>query len=169
MVLVSEVDCVSVSLSCQCSIEWFHFACVGLTTKPRGKWYVPQFWSCLLLFRVLPLQFGKRTPLLYVLDSIINLFSPCHYPPSLSICRYCPRCSQERKKKWVPWSEKRWREKEKKQTQKEMGKWRKRGPVPSAYTNIELLSALFGVCLHGLCSLLPPLGRASRGVVTVVA
>lgn len=22
----------------QCSIEWFHFACVGLTTKPRGKW-----------------------------------------------------------------------------------------------------------------------------------
>ena len=20
-----------------CSIEWFHFACVGLTTKPRGK------------------------------------------------------------------------------------------------------------------------------------
>lgn len=23
----------------QCSIEWFHFACVGLTTKPRGKWY----------------------------------------------------------------------------------------------------------------------------------
>ena len=110
MVLVSEVDCVSVSLSCQCSIEWFHFACVGLTTKPRGKWYVPQFWSCLLLFRVLPLQFGKRTPLLYVLDSIINLFSPCHYPPSLSICRYCPRCSQERKKKWVPWSEKRWRE-----------------------------------------------------------
>ncbi|RXM36741.1 Inhibitor of growth protein 4 [Acipenser ruthenus] len=21
-----------------CSIEWFHFACVGLTTKPRGKW-----------------------------------------------------------------------------------------------------------------------------------
>ncbi|KAG7217001.1 hypothetical protein INR49_001655 [Caranx melampygus] len=24
-----------------CSIEWFHFACVGLTTKPRGKW-----WCC---------------------------------------------------------------------------------------------------------------------------
>ncbi|KAI2653037.1 Inhibitor of growth protein 4 [Labeo rohita] len=23
-----------------CSIEWFHFACVGLTTKPRGKWLV---------------------------------------------------------------------------------------------------------------------------------
>uniref|UniRef100_A0A2I3SGU7 Inhibitor of growth family member 4 n=1 Tax=Pan troglodytes TaxID=9598 RepID=A0A2I3SGU7_PANTR len=22
----------------KCSIEWFHFACVGLTTKPRGKW-----------------------------------------------------------------------------------------------------------------------------------
>ncbi|KAG5675608.1 hypothetical protein PVAND_005499 [Polypedilum vanderplanki] len=22
-----------------CPIEWFHFACVGLTTKPKGKWY----------------------------------------------------------------------------------------------------------------------------------
>lgn len=22
-----------------CLIEWFHFQCVGLTTKPRGKWY----------------------------------------------------------------------------------------------------------------------------------
>jgi len=22
-----------------CAIEWFHFQCVGLTTKPRGKWY----------------------------------------------------------------------------------------------------------------------------------
>lgn len=26
----------------QCSIEWFHFACVGLTTKPRGKWWEAQ-------------------------------------------------------------------------------------------------------------------------------
>ncbi|XP_064361502.1 inhibitor of growth protein 4 isoform X2 [Dromaius novaehollandiae] len=25
-----------------CSIEWFHFACVGLTTKPRGKWFCPR-------------------------------------------------------------------------------------------------------------------------------
>lgn len=24
-----------------CPIEWFHFACVGLTTKPKGKWYCP--------------------------------------------------------------------------------------------------------------------------------
>lgn len=31
----SLTDC---SLFQQCSIEWFHFACVGLTTKPRGKW-----------------------------------------------------------------------------------------------------------------------------------
>lgn len=22
-----------------CPIEWFHFACVGLATKPKGKWY----------------------------------------------------------------------------------------------------------------------------------
>lgn len=22
-----------------CPIEWFHFTCVGLTTKPKGKWY----------------------------------------------------------------------------------------------------------------------------------
>ncbi|KAM8922201.1 LOW QUALITY PROTEIN: inhibitor of growth protein 4-like [Lycaon pictus] len=25
-----------------CSIEWFHFACVGLTTKPWGKWFCPR-------------------------------------------------------------------------------------------------------------------------------
>ena len=23
----------------QCSIEWFHFDCVGLTRKPRGEWF----------------------------------------------------------------------------------------------------------------------------------
>ena len=22
----------------QCPIEWFHFQCVGLTSKPKGKW-----------------------------------------------------------------------------------------------------------------------------------
>ncbi|XP_019858726.1 PREDICTED: inhibitor of growth protein 4-like [Amphimedon queenslandica] len=26
----------------ECSIEWFHFVCVGLTSKPKGKWYCPQ-------------------------------------------------------------------------------------------------------------------------------
>lgn len=26
----------------QCPIEWFHFVCVNLTTKPKGKWYCPQ-------------------------------------------------------------------------------------------------------------------------------
>ncbi|RXG69040.1 Inhibitor of growth protein 4 [Armadillidium vulgare] len=25
-----------------CPIEWFHFACVGLTTKPKGRWYCPK-------------------------------------------------------------------------------------------------------------------------------
>lgn len=25
-----------------CPIEWFHFACVSLTTKPKGKWYCPK-------------------------------------------------------------------------------------------------------------------------------
>ncbi|XP_011494864.1 PREDICTED: inhibitor of growth protein 5 isoform X1 [Ceratosolen solmsi marchali] len=25
-----------------CGIEWFHFACVGLTTKPKGKWFCPK-------------------------------------------------------------------------------------------------------------------------------
>lgn len=25
-----------------CMIEWFHFGCVGLTTKPKGKWYCPK-------------------------------------------------------------------------------------------------------------------------------
>ncbi|KAK3753688.1 hypothetical protein QZH41_013135 [Actinostola sp. cb2023] len=24
----------------ECPIEWFHFPCVGLTAKPKGKWYV---------------------------------------------------------------------------------------------------------------------------------
>jgi hypothetical protein len=26
----------------ECPIEWFHFQCVGLTSKPKGKWYCPQ-------------------------------------------------------------------------------------------------------------------------------
>lgn len=25
-----------------CPIEWFHFGCMGLTTKPKGKWYCPK-------------------------------------------------------------------------------------------------------------------------------
>ena len=25
-----------------CPVEWFHFACVGLSTKPKGKWYCPR-------------------------------------------------------------------------------------------------------------------------------
>ena len=28
----------------QCAIEWFHFKCVGLTRKPRGKWFCSE--SC---------------------------------------------------------------------------------------------------------------------------
>jgi hypothetical protein len=26
----------------QCPIEWFHFACVGLDSTPRGKWFCDQ-------------------------------------------------------------------------------------------------------------------------------
>lgn len=26
----------------ECPIEWFHFNCVGLTTKPKGKWFCPK-------------------------------------------------------------------------------------------------------------------------------
>lgn len=26
----------------ECPIEWFHFSCVGLTTKPKGKWFCPK-------------------------------------------------------------------------------------------------------------------------------
>uniref|UniRef100_A0A3P9J9T8 Inhibitor of growth protein n=1 Tax=Oryzias latipes TaxID=8090 RepID=A0A3P9J9T8_ORYLA len=26
----------------QCPIEWFHFSCVGLSYKPKGKWYCPK-------------------------------------------------------------------------------------------------------------------------------
>ncbi|XP_016413947.1 inhibitor of growth protein 5-like [Sinocyclocheilus rhinocerous] len=25
-----------------CPVEWFHFACVDLTTKPKGKWFCPR-------------------------------------------------------------------------------------------------------------------------------
>ena len=25
-----------------CPFEWFHFGCVGLTNKPKGKWYCPR-------------------------------------------------------------------------------------------------------------------------------
>lgn len=25
-----------------CPIEWFHFSCVSLTTKPKGKWFCPK-------------------------------------------------------------------------------------------------------------------------------
>lgn len=25
-----------------CTIEWYHFTCVGLKAKPRGKWYCPE-------------------------------------------------------------------------------------------------------------------------------
>ncbi len=31
-----------------CPIEWFHFGCMGLTTKPKGKWYCPK---CVGLFK----------------------------------------------------------------------------------------------------------------------
>lgn len=26
----------------KCVIEWYHFGCVGLRTKPKGKWYCPE-------------------------------------------------------------------------------------------------------------------------------
>ncbi|XP_068163804.1 inhibitor of growth protein 2 [Antennarius striatus] len=26
----------------QCPIEWFHFSCVGLTYKPKGRWFCPK-------------------------------------------------------------------------------------------------------------------------------
>lgn len=25
----------------QCAVEWFHYGCVGIRRKPRGKWYCP--------------------------------------------------------------------------------------------------------------------------------
>lgn len=49
---VIKIKCLLLSL--QCSIEWFHFACVGLTTKPRGKWYETQTfkWMMPLVFSI---------------------------------------------------------------------------------------------------------------------
>jgi len=32
----------------ECPIEWFHFGCMQLTTKPKGKWYCPK---CIVLFK----------------------------------------------------------------------------------------------------------------------
>jgi hypothetical protein len=31
-----------------CQIEWFHFGCIKLVAKPKGKWYCPK---CLPLFK----------------------------------------------------------------------------------------------------------------------
>jgi len=31
-----------------CPIEWFHFGCMSLTTKPKGKWYCPK---CIPMFK----------------------------------------------------------------------------------------------------------------------
>ncbi len=31
-----------------CPIEWFHFGCMGLSNKPKGKWYCPK---CIGLFK----------------------------------------------------------------------------------------------------------------------
>ena len=31
-----------------CPIEWFHFPCMALTVKPKGKWYCPK---CLPMFK----------------------------------------------------------------------------------------------------------------------
>lgn len=28
-----------------CPIEWFHFACVNLKSKPKGKWYCPECFN----------------------------------------------------------------------------------------------------------------------------
>lgn len=29
----------------ECRIEWFHFACVDLKSKPKGKWYCPECFN----------------------------------------------------------------------------------------------------------------------------
>ena len=31
-----------------CPIEWFHFGCMDLSHKPKGKWYCPK---CLPMFK----------------------------------------------------------------------------------------------------------------------
>uniref|UniRef100_A0A9J7X1W8 Inhibitor of growth family, member 5a n=1 Tax=Cyprinus carpio carpio TaxID=630221 RepID=A0A9J7X1W8_CYPCA len=59
-----------------CPIEWFHFACVDLTTKPKGKWYV-----CV-----------RQKP-------SISLFPTSKNNVSFLSSRFCPRCTQDRKKK----------------------------------------------------------------------
>lgn len=61
----------------QCPIEWFHFGCVGLTAKPKGKWYCPRctedrkkkwLWSALFVFIMWILRFLKLLLLLPHVD-----------------------------------------------------------------------------------------------------
>ena len=43
-----EIFCNPLSLFYfQCEIEWFHFQCVNLTSKPKGKWWVELSWMYL--------------------------------------------------------------------------------------------------------------------------
>jgi len=35
-----------------CPIEWFHFGCMGLTTKPKGKWLVYSINQDVVVVRV---------------------------------------------------------------------------------------------------------------------
>lgn len=69
---VIKIKCLLLSL--QCSIEWFHFACVGLTTKPRGKWYETQTFK-----RTRPLAFSitvmTNSALLSICFAVLRLCS----------------------------------------------------------------------------------------------
>lgn len=39
IICINLVFIIVLCLILQCPIEWFHFACVDLATKPKGKWY----------------------------------------------------------------------------------------------------------------------------------
>lgn len=49
-----------------CPIEWFHFSCVSLQSKPKGRWWVQDFWIISLItnltvnFRYCPNCRGDR-------------------------------------------------------------------------------------------------------------
>ncbi|RXN39422.1 inhibitor of growth 5-like protein [Labeo rohita] len=57
-----------------CPIEWFHFACVDLTTKPKGKWYVTLFMRNRLY---LCFKHGK-TMFLFFFVSFFQVLSTMH-------------------------------------------------------------------------------------------
>ncbi|MBZ3888045.1 Inhibitor of growth protein 5 [Sciurus carolinensis] len=83
-----------------CPIEWFHFACVDLTTKPKGKWSVRGAVGRLLHWppqgRLWVQELGWWCPLLpsgaLSVAGVLAL-------RGAGLAGFCPRCVQDKRKK----------------------------------------------------------------------